>query len=93
MPNLMIHDPPGGAQEQYEEAGRRIAGNDEGLTSLGDSPVDGILFHTAGPTEDGWRVVDAWEPEEAFASFDDWANPARRGLSGRAQGLSASQLS
>lgn len=75
MPILMIHDAPGGTQEQYEEAGRRIAGNDEGLSSLGDWPVDGILFHAAGPTEGGWRVVDVWESEEAFASFGPTIGP------------------
>jgi hypothetical protein len=29
----------------------------------------GALFHVAGPTEDGWRVVNVWESDEAFQTF------------------------
>jgi hypothetical protein len=29
----------------------------------------GALFHSAGATETGWRVVDVWETAEAFESF------------------------
>ncbi len=67
MPILMIHDSPGGTQEQYDQACARIS--DGGLSSLSDWPVEGVLFHAAGPTENGWRVVDVWESEEAFERF------------------------
>ena len=79
MPILMIHDAPGGTQEQYEEAGKRISGG-EGLNALSDWPVDGILFHAAGPTEGGWRVVDVWESEEAFESFGPTIGPILQDL-------------
>ena len=29
----------------------------------------GGISHAAGPTEEGWRVVDVWESEEAFETF------------------------
>ena len=29
----------------------------------------GGRFHIAGPTDDGWRVVDAWESQEDFDRF------------------------
>jgi hypothetical protein len=64
VPILMVHDSPGGTQEQYEQVTSRLS-DGRGLNSLGDWPVDGILSHTAGPTDAGWRVVDVWESEEA----------------------------
>ena len=74
MPILMIHDSPGGTKEQYEEVGRRLT-DGRGLNSLSDWPVDGILAHAAGPTNDGWRVVDVWESEEAFERFGPVIGP------------------
>ena len=68
MPILILHDSPGGTQEQYEEVGARLT-DGRGLNSLSDWPVPGILSHTAGATETGWRVVDVWESEEAFQRF------------------------
>jgi len=29
----------------------------------------GMLFHVAGPTADGWRVVEVWESQEAADSY------------------------
>ena len=70
----MIHDSPGGTREQYEEVGRRLT-DGRGLNSLEAWPVEGILFHAAGPTELGWRVIDVWESEEAFQSFGSTIGP------------------
>ena len=70
----MMHDSPGGTKEQYEEVGRRLT-DGRGLNSLSDWPVDGILSHAAGPTNDGWRVVDVWESEEAFERFGSVIGP------------------
>jgi len=66
---LMIHDSPGGTQEQYEEVGARLS-ESGGFNSLDDWPADGILSHTAGPTDDGWRVIDVWESEEASSGSE-----------------------
>jgi hypothetical protein len=71
----MIHDAPGGTREQYEQVAAQVS-DGRGLNSLDDWPVDGILFHAAGPTDDGWRVVDVWESEEAFQSFGPIIGPA-----------------
>jgi len=38
------------------------------MESLAQDPA-GRLFHCAGPTEDGWIVVDVWESQEAFDAF------------------------
>ncbi len=63
----MIHDSPGGTREQYEEVGRRLT-DGRGLDSLEAWPVEGILSHAAGPTDDGWRVIDVW-PSTALAAL------------------------
>ena len=52
-----------------------------------DWPVEGILSHTAGPTDDGWRVVDVWKSEEAFRAFGEVLVPILQevGLGGEPQ--------
>ena len=69
----MVHDSPGGTQEQYDEVTGRLTGG-KGLDSLDDWPP-GILLHVAGPTDDGFRVIDVWESEEAFAAFGEVIGP------------------
>ncbi len=68
VPIVTVHDSPGVTQEQYEQVGARLT-DGRGLTSLDDWPGGGILSHTAGPTEVGWRVVDVWESQDAFDRF------------------------
>lgn len=74
MPILMIHDAPGGTREQYEQVGARLAESGS-FSSLSDWPAEGILAHAAGPTDEGWRVVDVWESEEAFQRFGEKIGP------------------
>ena len=74
MPVVMIHHSPGGTQEQYEAVARRLT-DGRGLGSLEQWPVEGILSHVAGPTDDGWQVVDVWESEEAFQRFGELIGP------------------
>lgn len=35
----------------------------------GDQLPSGSLFHAAGPAQDGWRVVEIWESQEAADRF------------------------
>jgi hypothetical protein len=52
--------------EQYE----RFAGALEG-------PVPkGLLLHAAGPTDEGIRIVEVWESEEAWAAYLDGRSAA-----------------
>ena len=74
MAILMIHEAPGGTQEQYEQVAARLAAGGS-FDSVDDWPVSGLLFHAAGPTDDGWRVVDVWESEEAFQNFGPIIGP------------------
>lgn len=36
---------------------------------LGPDRPDGLIAHVAGPTGDGWRVVNIWTGEEAYRRF------------------------
>ena len=64
----------GGTQEDYDKIAQELTGGE--MNSLSDWPVDGILFHVAGPTDSGWRVVDVWESEEALEAFGAKLGPA-----------------
>ena len=52
---------PGGSQEQYDAVIEQL--------NLGGSMPPGGIWHAAGPTDEGWRVVDVWESQEAFDTF------------------------
>jgi hypothetical protein len=52
-----IFEIPAAGQEQYEAV----------MQALGQDPAR--LFHCAGPTEDGWMVVEVWESQEAVDTF------------------------
>jgi hypothetical protein len=59
---------PGVTESQYDGVCRKLS-NGQVLSSLLDWPKGGILSHVAGPSEAGWRVVDAWESQAAFEEF------------------------
>jgi hypothetical protein len=65
MPVVIVHQGPTLTQERYEQAVQRLSGGKNRLESPADWPVDGLLVHTAGQSESGFRVVDVWESEEA----------------------------
>ena len=56
-----IFNHPGGTQQQYDTALEQL--------NLAESPPEGLIFHAAGPTEDGWRVVEVWESQEAADAY------------------------
>ena len=65
MPVVIVHQGPTLTQERYEQAVRKLSGGKSRLESPADWPVDGLLVHTAGQSESGFRVVDVWESEDA----------------------------
>ena len=56
-----IFNNPGQTQEQYDAAVEQL--------NLAESLPEGWIFHAAGPTEDGWRVVEVWESQEAADAY------------------------
>ena len=66
-----------GTQEQYEAVNAEIG--------VEENPPDGLIFHAAGPTEDGWGVLDFWESRGHFDRFmESRLGPAIQELGERA---------
>lgn len=63
MPVAIIMDFPGATLDQYDQVIERM-----GLEPGGATP-DGAMFHWAAATDEGIRVVDVWETQEAFDRF------------------------
>jgi hypothetical protein len=50
---------------------------------LVDPPPSGRLVHVAGPTDEGVRIIDVWESEEAWEQFrSERLAPAMAALGG-----------
>ena len=60
MAICLIFDGVGVTQAQYDQVRNEVAG---------DRAPQGALYHVAGPTENGWCVVEVWESEEALQRF------------------------
>jgi hypothetical protein len=62
--------------EQYERV----------VSLLVDPVPDGLLLHLAGPTDEGFRIIDIWESELACERFRSGrVEPALSSLSGSAR--------
>jgi hypothetical protein len=60
MAVCLIFDAPGVTQAQYDQVREEVSG---------DGPPEGAIYHVAGPTENGWYVVETWESQEALDRF------------------------
>lgn len=67
MPVVLVHE--GITQEQYEESVRRLTDGQSRMTSPSEWPVEGLLAHITGQGDNGFRVVDVWESQEAVDRF------------------------
>jgi len=50
-----------GTQEQYDAMNIHMG--------IEQDPPDGLVFHSAGPIEGGWGVIDFWESRGHFDRF------------------------
>ena len=75
MPVVAVFQSPSFTQEQYEESVRRLTDGKSRMESPADWPVEGLLAHVAGQGENGFRVVDVWESEDAFRRFGEKLMP------------------
>lgn len=80
MAIAVIFQIPGMTQAQYDQGAEAVTGGRGAVEKLSDWPVPGLISHTAGPTPDGWFVVDIWESEEAFQRFGEIIVPILTGL-------------
>jgi heme-degrading monooxygenase HmoA len=70
MAIVMRMEVPGGTVEQYERVNEAL-----GIQGDDDAP-DGLIFHAAGDTPEGFLVVDVWESEEKLGAFFERVGPA-----------------
>src|SRR5690349_14825690 len=68
MPVGVLQMTPGGTKEQYEQVGEKMFGVRSSEFDSAEAP-DGLLMHTAGPTEGGWYVYDVWQSREHVQRF------------------------
>jgi hypothetical protein len=52
---------PGVTQEQFDSV-------DDNVNVAGDMPK-GMIFHSSGPIDEGWGVIDFWESRADFDAF------------------------
>jgi hypothetical protein len=51
----------GGTQEQYDALHSHMG--------VDADPPEGLIFHAAGPIDEGWGIIDFWESREHFDRF------------------------
>jgi hypothetical protein len=78
MPIVVVFQSPALTQEAYEQSVLGVTGGKSRAESPADWPVEGLVAHIAGQGENGFRVVDVWESEEAFQSFGEKLIPILR---------------
>jgi hypothetical protein len=62
MAVCLVIDVPGATAEHYDAVM-------EQLRESGGELGEGQTFHTAGPTDGGWMVVDVWNSRDDFDRF------------------------
>lgn len=57
----LIFSGPGVTQAQYDQVRNEVA--------PGNKLPPGMLYHAGGPVQNGWRVIEVWESQEAVDRF------------------------
>lgn len=60
----IVHQFPGGTQEQYEASIAAVHPSRDSLPA-------GQIFHTAGPSANGWTIVVVHDSKESWEKFRD----------------------
>ncbi|HEX5540427.1 MAG TPA: hypothetical protein VFX60_02505 [Micromonospora sp.] len=79
MPFGVMQDMPGIDEETYRLVEKH----------LGPDRPPGLLAHTAGPSPQGWRVINIWENEAAFRRFQSERLLRAAGLAAQQDGFPA----
>jgi hypothetical protein len=53
----------GGTEDQYRAVHSKM--------DVETDPPDGMIFHSAGPIDGGWGVIDFWESRDHFDRFTE----------------------
>jgi hypothetical protein len=75
MAVVAVFQGPTLTQATYEASIRELTGGRARVETPSDWPVEGLLVHVASQTASGFRVIDVWESEEAFARFGEALGP------------------
>jgi hypothetical protein len=71
----------GGTKQQYEQVNQEMFG--QATPPPADQLPEGLILHSAGPSENGWYIYDVWESREAFQRFmDEQLEPAAKAVFG-----------
>ena len=70
MAVVAVFQDPSLTREQLREVRQRLTGGKSRMDSPTDWPVERLLAHIAGQGENGFRVVDVWESEDAYRRFE-----------------------
>src|SRR5438552_4618801 len=77
MAFAMVFENPEGSEQQYREFSRKMFGGKD----MPDEPIPGLIIHTAGQSERGWRIFDVWESKEDYERFmKTYVEPAMEGM-------------
>jgi hypothetical protein len=79
MPFGVLQEMPGVSEAEYKLVERH----------LGPDRPPGLLAHVAGPTEDGWRIINVWQNEAAFRRFQSERLVRAAGLASQSDGFDA----
>jgi hypothetical protein len=72
---------PGLTQDQFEQVTEKLFGHYPMRPA--DAP-DGLIVHSAGPSDGGWYVYDIWESSDKFRRFGtDRIAPAVHAVTGK----------
>ena len=61
MAIVVVFQADGVTEAQYEQARQEVAPDNK--------PPEGMLYHVAAPTANGFRVVEVWESQAAVDKF------------------------
>src|SRR5215207_3218280 len=79
MPFGVLQEMPGVSEAEYKLVEQY----------LGPNRPSGLLAHVAGPTEDGWRIINVWQDEAAFRRFQSERLVRAAGLAAQQDGFDA----
>ena len=65
----LVFDGAGVTSAQYEEVRRLVNCTQANVP-------DGMIYHVASPTDDGWSVVEVWESQEKADAYAEILIPA-----------------